>query len=243
MLKLVLNDYKYGFNQGIITAARGGWMIYVYVLTGIPLTFHFDVTGYLVFYFSMIPMLLALLLSRMYANIMNKTLLMCPLSREQRMDYFNTALGVRIVIPSALFFVLDGILALINIIPAAFFFLMMLVMIPYVAAVNIYCTPKAPASKAMNRSYDLPGTYELWNVLIQTSGLINMVILVSAVTDKGNPVKAWECIVIGCLIGIEILLSIKMILTYYKPVYLQTTSYEVQKKVEMLNTDERMSHE
>ncbi|MBE5961878.1 MAG: hypothetical protein E7256_10970 [Lachnospiraceae bacterium] len=237
MLRLVLNDYKYGFNQGLINVARSGWMIYIYMLVGVPLMFHFDVTGIVTFYCSMIPMLLAMLLSRMYANVMNKTLLLCPLSKQERKDYFNTALGVRIAIPTALFLLLDGSLTILDIIPPVFFLLMTIVLVLYAVAVNIYCTPKAPTSRAISRSYDLPGTYEVWNGLMQVSGLLNMLSLVSAVTDKENPVTRGDEIVIGVLIAVELLLCIKIIVTYYKPVLWQTTSYEVQKRVEVMNAE------
>ena len=84
MLKLVLDDYKHGFNQGIINASRAGWVIYVYVLVAVPLTFHLNLTGILIFSCSMVPMLLVLMISRMYANVMHKTLLLCPLSKQEK---------------------------------------------------------------------------------------------------------------------------------------------------------------
>lgn len=238
MLKLVVESYKNQFKSAIRKLLDTGLMIYIYTVF-LPLVWYIDLQkDVLLYYCALIPMLIGLALSRMYPNEMSKTLLLCPMNVEERKEYIKTGYILRCAIPLGLYVVINMVLVLTGNLPFLYFAFIMILEMLFVTAVNIYRVPKESTSYAMERKYDLPGNYEVWNVLMQFAGIISTIIFVTDVPDANAVYEAvdnsrvFDIVMMSCAIIIVFLLWLKIVKTYYKPVMEQAVSMELLIKVD-----------
>lgn len=230
MISLILSDYKSSFKQQLKSIVFEGYYLYFYFII-LPLIFnHSSVERDIVNLLFLLPMILSLLLSRMYSNVMNKTFFLSPFSKEDRIHYYNTALCIRVVIPVTLFCCNLIIVAFIGKLTIGRIAIALLVMILFAVSTNIYTHPIVSSVCTTERKYLLNGNYELYNVLNQLTGLISMYLLVFT-CEKEAVVEAWEWGVILSLIGIYLLIAIRMIMKFYCQVREVATNYEMSKQV------------
>lgn len=218
MLKLILDDYIRGFctawKKGISETA---WFMYIY-LSVLPMIKGVAVDRY---FFGMFPMILGILLARMYPNQISKILFLCPLTEQDRKKYLQMAYWLRVSIPMILCLGLGAVSMAWGEISLFYYAAVSLLVFFYLMGVNIYCVPDKQSPNAMERIYPLPGIYEVWDVLIQIVGVIGVFVTITmegeAQTDK---------IIMAVFVLLEMLLFIKMRITYYWPVMLRGMQYE-----------------
>lgn len=225
MWKLVLNDYRYNLKLGFQRAwNKGDFFLYLYMMI-IPAVIT-DYRG--CYYCCILPVVVGVLISRMFAGYKNKTLFLCPLSEEQRKEYFRIGYIFRVGIGILIFLVLAGSQVILRQIKMELFLLMLVTMISFLTAVNIWCPPVKDSRKALEREWKLPGHYEFWNIIVQLSGNITMLTLVAAVTDEDGIILSWEWGMIVTMVVFHCIIAWKMVRKYYKPLMEQYVSYEVK---------------
>ena len=170
------------------------------------------------------PIMIALLLSRMYGGVMPKTFFLCPLSEMQRKMYAKAGIHIRVAIPTVLFIVLNILVLVFYKIPFWMFLVRLGVFLSAAIACNIYCQPVYADREKNERKYALVGNYWLWNVFLQVFTFVSTVILCSFEYNE----KLWEFIIVGIFIAAQIFIGIKMIIKFYPQVINQATYYENQ---------------
>jgi len=240
MFRLVLRDYRLQYRESIKNVNAAGYFIYIYLLCYVP-----DWTNMIdalwkggCFYAFFLPLCIGIFLSRLYPNQMSKTLLLCPLSRQQKEKYIRTGFFIRVLVPFLLFLIFEGSAMIVTFrqqhlntselwLWAGLTWLLFVSLI----SVNIYCLPVNLSPEALYRTYKLPGNYEIWNVLVQLTAILGGVIMLSALTDqKGETV--FDITVEIFILVISTALCIKMIATYAGPIMEQAIFYEYRPPVQ-----------
>lgn len=230
MWKMVLGDMRYGAKEGVKQVFRepGSWYIYFYLLAFAPVFFDIG-GGYLLsYYFALVPMLLALLMSRMYAGRADKALYLCPLSREERKRYWLISWALRAGAPVLLSLLLNGALLALGILSLLPFVLVAATNFLYAAAVNLYCRPVRDSSRFMERRYPLPGHYEAWNVAVQLFGVITILAATGLADDlrKTEGASAFDTAAVLALFFCHALPAVLMLVKYFRPVLEHEAVYE-----------------
>lgn len=230
MLQIVWDDYRHNFLSALkgLGVFENWWWNYVYLLMLPVIVEHIVLKEVIVYYCTMLPLLGGTFLARLYPNRMSKTLFLCPMSREMRIRYFKTAFLLRIAIPILAFLLPMSMLFLCKIVQGFECFLSLLAFIMYLVAVNICTNARGGKPKTEWQGYSLPGYFPMWNVLGQISGIANVVIVsVSGIGENsGEPYRPWELIMVSVLLVIQVLILMKIIFTYFKPIMEQSISYE-----------------
>lgn len=239
MFKFVVGDYKRQAWSGLKQIFHlGNWSIYVYMCIIPPIMFSLNDYQAYVYYSAFGPTLIGLLLSRMYPNRISKTLLLCPMTLEERKSYLVTGLKLKIAIPLLIFGVCNVPLIIMKKLMFVYFAAMFVFLILFTVSVNIYCDPAVNAQGAFDREYDLPGYYPVWEVAVQLVGIYGVAILTNIqMTQKDFFEDKLALVTAILLFSAELGLCIKMIRTYYKPIMEQAvcydTSYGKEKKNEV----------
>lgn len=238
MFKSVLEDYKnQAWSSLKSTWNTGKWGPYVnmFLMAGIlgeqPIT--------LAFYSYMLPLCVGLMLSRMYPNRISKTMLLCPITYEERKKYLLTGYLIRCSIPILLFVMLNMIMVLAMNISVMGMMMPGISLVLFVISVNIYCMPVVDAQGALERVYDLPGYYPIWDVLVQVMGIMGMMLFVLFREYEGGTEELWAVIMIILILVIQIALCIKMFHTYFKPIMEQAVYYDTSYGKEKQNEANR----
>lgn len=221
MLKLVLDDYRRSFRtawkRGVNAMA---WLLYVDFLVFVPVLYSWDSVKYL---FGVASMMIGILLARMYPNQMSKILFLCPLTEQDRKKYLETAYWLRVSIPMIICISTGAVSLVIGHLSFFYYLMVCLQSFFFMVGVNIYCVPDKQSVYITQRVYQLPGVYEVWNILIQAVGAFGMCIFVSI---EINPNGVTDKVIILAFVFVEMLLSIKMFVTYYRPVMARGMRYE-----------------
>lgn len=227
MLKFVWKDYKGQFKSGLKAIYNEGWFIYVYLII-CPFTLWVaqDKADLVIYYCGMFPIAFGLFLSRMYPNQMSKTMLLCPLTMEEKRAYILTGYCFRVLVTLGVAIVLNGIPLVMGLMHPLYFIGILFITGLYTAAVNIYCRPNHYSIYAMERKYNLPGNYEAWNIAVQLGGIFGTIGFIEAIRDSETTlgildIVFWVCCVLGA--GLP---ALKLICTYYKPVMEQALVYD-----------------
>lgn len=221
MLRMVLDDYMHSFR----TAWKDGinamaWILYFDWLVCVPVCFGLESIKFL---FGGISMMIGILLARMYPNQMGKIFFLCPLTKQDRKKYLETGYWLRVSIPMIIC-ISTGAVSLAAGYLSLFYYLMICLMVFFfVIGVNIYCLPDKPSIYITQRKYQLPGVYEVWNILIQAVGILGMCLSASFKTYSN---EVTDKVILLTFVLVEMLLSIKMCFTYYGPVMARGMQYE-----------------
>lgn len=230
MWRMVLDDLRYGMKPGLkqMFSRFGSWYFYFYLMSLAPAISRISGRRLLVYYFAFLPMLLALMLSRMYAGRVNKTLYLCPLSKRDRQSYWLISWGICAGAPGVLSLLLNGALLATGILSLPAFAVIIVTNVLFSAAVNLYCRPVKDTARFMEQSYPLPGYYEVWNAAVQLSGLLAIFFLTAFVEDFSEPkfISTGVLVVSALLLFCHALLSALMIAKYFRPVMEHTVQYE-----------------
>lgn len=231
MLQLVIKDYRALFHDSLKSMDISAFVIYLWLLA-YPPVLHMSYAGYLCHFVYFIMLGMGIFLSRLYPNRMSKTLLLCPLSKDQRRRYIRTGYLLRVIGCVFLFLLLlltavisihvhDGALPDDGWLWPGLIWQYALSM----AGCHIYTAPVNPSSYPAKRTYRLPGNYEVWNFIQQLAAIFGGMILVSALTDE-KPESVPEIVIESVVLLLQTAICIKVIRTYAKPVMQQAVDYE-----------------
>lgn len=237
MLYMVLDDFRRNFKYGVkrMFERFENWYLFFCMLIFPPILFHTSIHKCFIYYFSFIPMLGALLLSRMYGGWMEKTLFLCPLGKKDREKYYLISWGIRTASAVFLFLLLNGILFIAGWLHPLAFILMFILMAFYSAAVNLYCGGAKRENGMLEQKRVLPENYETWNVVGQILGLGAMVVLVVVLGDaEKSKITTWEFIIVSVFLFANIFIQIKIIKCFrfimdYVTQFEQSLKYEPKK--------------
>ena len=234
MFRLVLKDYKQQYRESVKRMNAAGYYIYFYFLIYVPIYSHMTdgIWKGLCFYAFFLPFCFGIFLSRLYPNRMSRTLLLCPLSRQQKEQYIRCGFVIRVFVPFFLYLIFEGGVMLVMLWKKEFVMSQLWewtgitwFLFVNLVSLNIYCLPIDSSPKAYSGKYRLPGNYEIWNILVQLAAFFGGVIMLSALTSQeAEPV--FDIIVEILFLVIATALCIKMIVTYMKPIMEQAISYE-----------------
>ena len=171
-----------------------------------------------------IPYILCMALSRMYGGCMSKTLFLCPLDEQGRMEYMKKSIRLRIIISLLIYFVLNLIVIAFGGFSIKRFLLWLYFMICVSFSFNTYTRPKKVETRyATDKVYPVKGNYELWNFWTQFTATISIIAFAGY---KGGELYAFE-IVIGCILFVfQGICAIVMVKKFYKQVIEQAAFYE-----------------
>lgn len=170
-------------------------------------------------------MMSGILLARMYPNQMGKILYLCPLTERERKRYLETAYWLRVSLPMALSLGFGAAGMKMGRISLFYFIEMSLLVLFFLLGVNVYCMPDDQAMPALKRTYHLPGMFEVWDMLIQIVGIFTTAVFSLSDLIAADFLNA-DTIIMSMLVMLEMLLCVKMLVTYYKPVMARGLQYE-----------------
>lgn len=223
MYKMVLKDYRLHFKDSLKNLYNSGWYVYIYMAGMLPIiTDSSDsIRDLLNYYFTFIPFIIALMLSRMYCGLMGKNFYLCPLSKEQRKSYFIAGMKLRITFPIVLFIILDGILMIIKFESLFLFFAKLFVISCAAVSFNIYCQPIVKSDNITQRRYPLLGNYELHSVLAQCFSIFNLLVF-----SNWDNLDVFSIIVAVIGISLQLYICIQLIRKFYPQIICQTEYFE-----------------
>ena len=225
MYKIVLRDYFYHFKDAFKNIYWSDWFLYFYITFLMPVLLDIDYGTS--FYSCFIPLMLALLLSRMYSGVMPKAFFLCPLTAKERQAYAKAGMHIRIALPLILFLILNIIALAKGTLPFYMFTAKLLLFTTACIAYNVYCQPIRNADDLPNRKFGLKGNFEFWNSLVQITTIIVIFILCSFEYNE----ELWELIITGILVAVQMYVCIRTIVTFYPQVINQATYYEFNPRV------------
>ena len=237
MWRMVLDDFRCGAGARLKRALKSCYM-YLYSILYMPIFLHFE-SGYIIcFFFFGIPMLSAILLSRMYGGKMNKTLYLCPMSEDDRRKYWLVLWGIRTGFPTGLSLLLNGALLAFRVLPAVMFLVVTVMTALHAAALNLYCPPME-GDGVSEKKHPLPGSYEVWDVFLQVISLVTIAFLAEILDDAAEAKRAGaEILVIPLLVG-HAVLAVCMLGKYFRPVLEYIAQYEILPQSGQKNEDNR----
>lgn len=227
MIRLVLNHFRYNFKPGLKSCYNqfAEWYIYFYMLVMVPLLMR-EKMNEAAYYGLLIPMLVGILASRIYGGRMDKALFLCPVTVQQRKEFYLLSYWIRtlgaafLLLLNCLLLYLFGKMTLFGAVVS------LLVGLPFLFAVNVYCRPREKSSAALGRKYDLPGSYELWNVGLQIAALISVVVVASCAGERLTDLYAFDAVMLIFSVGFSLFFSFGILIKYSRPVLECSLYYE-----------------
>lgn len=228
MYKTVLHDYRYHLKEGFDNLDGTSWFVYIYPIWLLPALSGMGSRMATVFICALVPLYFSLALSRMYGGQIDKTLFLCPMSREDRRRYVKTGMRIRIGIGVGIFLVLHVILAGLGWISLPMFGAKLVVMVLAAVSFNIYCQPDQKSAYGTKRRYPLSGNYEIWNILAQGMGIANMMLL--SLYEENE--RLWELILTGAAVLLQLGVCIQIIRKFYRQVLERAVCYETGRETD-----------
>lgn len=230
MFRMVLDDYRSQAKQAFKdTWKTGNWVIYMYMMVYPPLFIHFNIDEYFVYYAMILPMILGVLLSRMYPNKLGKTLFLCPMTEKEKREYLETGFWIRVFLPSILYVVAGILLTIKGILKPFYFVAYAIAIFCFLVSVNIYRQPKGlKETNLMSevKVYDLPGHFGFWSVAAQVAGMCGVFWVTAIIVDSDATLDNIELVGVILIFAAIIFICIKMVVSYYKPVMEGAIYYE-----------------
>lgn len=225
---MVLRDYRMHWKEEIQNIFKNSsWFIYLYVMI-IPANL-FDYTDKIsravTYYGILFPLMIGLLLSRMYPNGLNKTMFLCPLEKEERKRYLVSAYWLRVIVPTFLFMLIGAILVGTHNISMKSYLIIYVSETMYFIASNLYLEA-AYQKPDYEKKHNLSG-YTSWQIVAQLFGLFFMVICIGFAGDLYVPFRSMDFAIIFLLLMIQFAITMKIVLGYWEKVMWIATDYEL----------------
>ena len=178
------------------------------------------------YYSFLVPMLGSLFFVRVCPNRISKTLLLCPMSDLERKKYVYAGFEIRIIFSIVFFLVCNLPVYLVEKWKLWHLGIEFLFFLLYVITINVYVPPINPSRNSYERKYNLPGYYNIWDVLAQINGMLGMMFLVDQFRMEGKVQDFWGNLWIGIFMALQFILMLVMLLVYFKPVVEQAMQCE-----------------
>lgn len=212
MYRKVIRDYIYHFKDAIKGIHWSDWFPFIYLGMIANLTLLKDTAMALSFGSIWIPLMIALLLSRMYGGIIPKAFFLCPLSSTQRQSYARVGIIIRTGLSLILFTIFNTIALICEAFPPYMSAIRFLVFIPTVTAYNIYCQPLKSGTEVRFRKFNLKGNFEFWSREVLVTSILTTFFICCIEYNE----RLWE--IVGILILINTVSCLKTIITFYPQV-------------------------
>ena len=241
MFQFVLRDYRYRFWPSCINYAL---IIFIYILNfyvNMIMIWRLDVVKYSI---GMLPMMLGLLLSRMFPNQLQKQMYLCPMSARDRKKYLFTAYAVRFGGVGILY--RGGSLAALitgRITRWEFTAVSALVLF-FLLGVNMHHVlfGLLVVRREGEKNYWLSIIYATLSLLVQLTALVTMIYF--AYTRFGEQRQHADLGILSGMVGINVLLNIVVCVICYKPVIRYGINYEsCYVNVQKIQTKTGMNYE
>ena len=183
MLKIVLDDYKHNYKTGL-RKYFNSYMVSAHFTMFVIMPINME-GRWLWYCFIIIPLIFADIFSIIYGGMENRTLFLCPLSKEQRETFFKTSLWIRISIPMILLGISSSILVVCEQVPLLELFILVVVMLIYVISINICCLIDGKMLPNQTGKMNA-GIYYIWIVIIRVSGSVNVIAIITEVINKDD---------------------------------------------------------
>ncbi len=189
MWKMVWNDLRHGFFPGLKRMLKqfAECQLYLYLLSIIPIIFELSGRDLAVYYAGTVPMVLAALLAGMYGGRINKVLYLCPLSADERRQYFIIFWAIRAGIPILVSLLSEGLLFILHLTGPLTFWLAVLTVAFFSLAEGMYGGFSERGGQGMPPEKRMPPGYTVWGAVILLLGISTMVFLAAAVGDMEKP--------------------------------------------------------
>ncbi|MFA9464492.1 MAG: hypothetical protein ACERKN_09405 [Velocimicrobium sp.] len=216
MIRMVLRDYRMNWKEGLSNVSKNGsWFVYLYLLIVPANLFGFmDKPSHVAVYYGILfPLMLGLLLSRMYPNRLSKTMFLCPMKKEERKRYIVSAYWIRVLIPIALFALIGLILVGVYQISVESYVFLLASEALFIIGTNLYIEAKISG-------------YTFWQMMVQLYGLIFIVSCIGYTSDLGTPLKTWEFLIFFVLLLLQGAATTKLVVSYWRTVLEVALDYE-----------------
>ena len=234
MWKMVFSDLCYGIKPGLKKVLKNfvNYYFYFYLMFLAPVFLHLS-GWYFVFYiFSILPMIFAMLLLTMYGDGVNKALYLCPLSEQERRQYFLISWGIRAGLPSLLSLLFEGIFCISGWISPLVAVLVVISIALFSAALGLHSNMQEISRADKRLTY-----HSIWFAAVLFVGLFDVISLTLMVSDVEEPeFTKLEIVVALILFFAHALTALTMIVKYFRPVMENLVCYEKvrgQEKEEM----------
>lgn len=227
---MVLSDYRYSFKSGLKREVDSRILIFglTLIIPSLILLHEPGLPWINPDAWMVLPIILGFLTSHIFAGKRNKTMFLCPMSRRERVRYFNTAYAVGVIGVMTVSVIINAIFAVKSEISPDILGWCQLVIAGYVCSVNVYSLPVEKDEFNGYYKYNLPGDYRTWEVWSLFGGLTLINLLLNVPTNINYQMPEWEDWLLKALAVGYVIFSGWMIQTYYRPVQEQMVDYEIK---------------
>ncbi|MDO5293131.1 MAG: hypothetical protein Q4F05_10310 [bacterium] len=233
MIKLVLTEYRQTMKEGFKNLfTTGRVFVIIYILVMIVPVYEPGLEKLMLYYCDIIPLALAVMFTGMYPNRLSKTLFLCPMSKEQRMNYLKTGFWLRAAVPIVVYFILNTIALLAGKSSLIGTIGMLLPLTSAILAQNLWIQTKGEDPKRGQKLAFSYKRYQSCYLFVTILGILSAVLfsILRANIDHAN---RNELIYIISLVLIQILLMLYEMKTYYRKVMSIMSDYEKTEALEI----------
>lgn len=225
MLRMVIDDYRSQAKQALKEVCGSGTLLaFLFMMIYPPYVSDYQVDGWLLYFDTFVPMFFGMLLSRMYPNRLSKTLLLCPMTEDEKQVYLVTGFRLRVLLPFLMYLMCSGIFGLMGKLKLLHFGYFAVYLFMFLISVNIYSQPRTKSENLSVKFFDLPGNYNLWEMVDLLGGFLLCYVVVANFVEKHYS-NGWIIVVVLGLVA-EFLIAFNMVKNYYKPVMENGRYYE-----------------
>lgn len=240
MFREVLKDYRSQFKDSLGKLSPNDFLFY-FLLVIDTLLFSDNVSEshwwlWLCYFTYFLTVCLANILADMYPNEMSKTLMLCPLSEDQRRRYLHTGYWVRVCIPIMACLILEGVgfatlcfscREAMSVLKSsgAFILYQFCLLGTGIPAININYRPVITGRGT--KEYPQFRGFGFWHVAVILNtvlfGFFSFFLL-----NDGEKIGGWKLVVCLILLGVHIAVCLKIFITYRGKIMEQAVHYELQ---------------
>ena len=211
MYRIILGDFRSHFKSSLKSLWNDGGMFAVIYMVIFSLP---DEESRALYYLGLsLPCVMAYILSRMYGGYLSKTFFLCPMDAKGRKQYARESYRLRVLIPTALFLMINILLLILGEFDISIFVVRFLAFGCTAVSENIYVQPKYLKDNTVT---PFIGNYETVNVWSKLVNILNIIILLAmdghyTITQMGE----WSLAIVVGLLAWQLILTIIKFKRFY----------------------------
>lgn len=224
MWKMVLSDLRCGIKPGLKKSFKRfiNFYCYLYLMFLAPVFLSLSGKYFLFYYAFIIPMVFAMLLFTMYGDGVNKALYLCPLSKQERKQYFLIMWKVRAGLPLLLALLFQGALCISGWISPLIAVLVILSILFSSVVLGMYSNMQEMSRVDKRLVY-----HGAWYAVVLILGLFSGIFLVAIVGDIEEPRFTGMEVTVGVILFVaHALTSLAALVKFSRPVMENFVCYE-----------------